>query len=86
MHAKNHLGNPGEEVVSLLFSRKIDDTYRFTTKFRGEKGPLLDFMVSLLDPVRVAGNTVLSSFYELKRPPRRFLSGLVSWRNTGLQR
>lgn len=37
MHAKDHLGNPGEEVVSLLFSRKIDDTYRFTTKFLGEK-------------------------------------------------
>ena len=49
MYAKNHLGNLGEDVVSLLMSRKINGAYRFSTKFLGEKAQLLDFMVSLLD-------------------------------------
>lgn len=49
MHAKNHLGNLGEDLVSLLLSRKIRNAYRFSTKFLGEKAQLLDFMVNLLD-------------------------------------
>lgn len=49
MHTKNHLGNLGEDVVSLLLSRKIENAYRFSTKFLGEKTQLLDFVVNLLD-------------------------------------
>lgn len=49
MNAVNHLGNLGEDVVSLLFRRKIDDKFRFSVTFLGEKASLLDFMVNLLD-------------------------------------
>ncbi|NYE64141.1 hypothetical protein FHW58_005376 [Duganella sp. 1224] len=49
MGITNHLGNLGEDLVSLLFRRRIDNAYRFSTTFLGEKAQLLDFMVNLLD-------------------------------------
>lgn len=49
MSTTNHLGNLGEDIVSLLFSRKIDNAYKFSPTFLGEKAQLLDFMVNLLD-------------------------------------
>ncbi|WP_296000175.1 hypothetical protein [Rugamonas sp.] len=49
MSTTNHLGNLGEDVVSLLFRRRIDKVYRFSVTFLGEKAQLLDFMVNLLD-------------------------------------
>ncbi|GJI92739.1 hypothetical protein [Duganella hordei] len=49
MNTTNHLGNLGEDVVSQLFRRKINDVYRFSVTFLGEKTQFLDFIVNLLD-------------------------------------
>jgi hypothetical protein len=49
VHANNHLGSLGENIVSLLLQRKLNGCYRFSVRFLGAKAELLDFLVELLD-------------------------------------